>query len=144
MNRSILFDDVVGLIGGVPLHEYQFGARTHLRDTPKDLRDIASFVARRNDDAYQWVRSGTKCVAWRQASDHKVAQRRKSKRKQPREIRIAKTGNHRQPRGQQNLMPASNRLKSGEIQHIIEVLDGEPVLRDEWMRQAQPPRRRKR
>jgi len=42
----------VGVVAGMPFHENQFGAAAHFGHTRKDGRDVAGFVARRNDDRH--------------------------------------------------------------------------------------------
>jgi hypothetical protein len=123
--------------------EYQFGPGTHLRQALEDFSDIAGFVARWNNDAYYRLRSRLDGIVTRRPTrNYEIGERRESKREHPCEIRIAQPGDARDPRREKDLLPMPDGLEACEVQNILEIFDGKPILCDEWMREAQPACRR--
>ena len=125
--------------------EYQLGTSAHFGNALKQLRDIAGFVARRDHHTDDGVGFRTDSrITWSGASYHEVGERGETEWEKPGEIRIAHTRDTGRPRGEKDLLPTPHRLKSCQVCKSVEILDGEPILREVWMRQAEPAHRRKR
>src|ERR1039458_8372541 len=119
------------------LDEYQFGPGAHLGQAPEDFSDIAGLVARWNDDAYEGLRGGLSgMVTRRQTRDYEIGERCESKRGDPREIRIAPPGDARNRSRQKDLLPMPDGLKACQVQNILEIFNGKPILCDERMRKT--------
>ena len=133
-------DGSIGIVAGVPFDKDKFGPGSHLGYATKNLRDVPRFVARGNNHAD--LRIGwRRCCCWARGwpRDHEVSQRAQTEWRNPRQIRIAKAVDKRNPQRKKNLLPVADRLKTGEVKDVANILNRQPIL--EIIGLASPSRR---
>src|SRR6266700_6889452 len=120
------------------LDENQLRTAAHLRRSIQDRADVAALVARGHDYRHQRL-SLAGVRAWGGSRHDKVCQRGNLERPHARQIPIGYLLESPGADWQQNLVPAASHFEVCQVQEVVDVLDGQPVLLEQRLAHAEGP-----
>ncbi len=127
---------LVRSIGGVAFDEENLRSGAHLRNATENVLNVSSFVAcgHHHGDGEarrRFTRAGPR------ARDCEICQRQMAKRPGLNEQFVENVFHEGRSHGPENFLEVADHLKSRQIEKIEEVVDGQPVLRQDGLGQPE-------